>query len=153
MKATSFAWYYHCEHRYFPSLDSRARERYLFLQTVKAVAGRNYWWSQGTWYCWQRFPTSRHTLGTSLKWKVVSVTPQRCCSPPRNPEVFFQTYWPRQVTKCVWFNTLYGHETLYVQPSRHVEISQKVLRHIRHFWRINDVINVKFLRHFQGLSI
>ena len=30
-------------------------------------------------------------------------------------------------------NTLYGLETLHAQSSRHVEITQNVLRHIRHF--------------------
>ena len=45
-------------------------------------------------------------------------------------------------------NTLYGLETLHVQTSRHVGIIQKVLRHIRHFWRIYDVINVGFFSSF-----
>ena len=43
-------------------------------------------------------------------------------------------------------NTFYGLET--VQSSRHFGITKKVLRHIRHFWRIYDVINVRFFRHF-----
>ena len=45
-------------------------------------------------------------------------------------------------------NTSHGLETLHAQLSRHVGITQKVLRHIRHFWRIYDVINVGFFRHF-----
>ena len=49
-------------------------------------------------------------------------------------------------------NTLYGLETWYVQSSRHIGITQKVLRHIRNFWRIYDVTNVGCFRHFQFLS-
>ena len=45
-------------------------------------------------------------------------------------------------------NTMYGLQTWYAKSSRQVEITQKVLRHIRHFWRIYDVINVGFFRHF-----
>ena len=45
-------------------------------------------------------------------------------------------------------NILYGLETWYVQSSRHVRITQKVLRHIQHFWRIYDIINVGSFCHF-----
>ena len=44
-------------------------------------------------------------------------------------------------------NTLYGIETWYIQSSRRVLIMKNFLRHIRHFWRIYDVINVGFWRH------
>ena len=64
--------------------------------------------------------------------------------PPINLEVFF-THILATATRL---NTSYGLETLHAQLSRHVGITQKVLRHIRHFWRIYDVINVGFFRHF-----
>ena len=64
--------------------------------------------------------------------------------PPINLEVFF-THILATATRL---NTSYGLETLHAQSSRHVGITQKVLRHIRHFWRIYDVINVGFFRHF-----
>ena len=56
--------------------------------------------------------------------KVVSVY-----TPPINLEVFF-THILATATRL---NTLYGLETLHAQSSRHVGITQKVLRHIRHF--------------------
>ena len=65
-------------------------------------------------------------------------------TPPINLEVFF-THILATATRL---NTSYGLETLHAQLSRHVGITQKVLRHIRHFWRIYDVINVGFFRHF-----
>ena len=65
-------------------------------------------------------------------------------TPPINLEVFF-THILATATRL---NTSYGLETLHAQSSRHVGITQKVLRHIRHFWRIYDVINVGFFRHF-----
>ena len=81
----------------------------------------------------------------SDEWKVVSVAPQRGgVHPPINLEVFF-THILATATRL---NTSYGLETLHAQLSRHVGITQKVLRHIRHFWRIYDVINVGFFRHF-----
>ena len=66
------------------------------------------------------------------------------CTPPINLEVFF-THILATATRL---NTSYGLETLHAQLSRHFNITQKVLRHIRHFWRIYDVINVGFFRHF-----
>ena len=44
--------------------------------------------------------------------------------------------------------TSYGLETLHAQLSRHVGITQTVLRDIRRFWRIYDVINVGLFRLF-----
>ena len=64
--------------------------------------------------------------------------------PPINLEVFF-THILATTSRL---NTSYRLETLHAQTSRHVGITQKVLRHIRHFWRIYDVINVGFFRHF-----
>ena len=49
--------------------------------------------------------------------------------PPINLEVFF-THILATATRL---NTSYGLETLHAQLSRHVGITQKVLRHIRHF--------------------
>ena len=81
----------------------------------------------------------------SDEWKVVSVAPQRGdVHPPINLEVFFTHI----LATASRLNTSYGFETLHAQSSRHVGITQKVLRHIRHFWRIYDVINVGFFRHF-----
>ena len=37
-------------------------------------------------------------------------------------------------------------ETLYGHLSRYFKIIEKVSMHLRHFWRIYHVINVKFLR-------
>jgi len=71
-------------------------------------------------------------------------TPKGGVHPPINLEVFF-THILATATRL---NTSYGLETLHAQLSRHVGITQKVLRHIRHFWRIYDVINVGFFRHF-----
>ena len=66
----------------------------------------------------------------SDEWKVVSVAPQRGgVHPPINLEVFF-THILATATRL---NTSYGLETLHAQLSRHVGITQKVLRHIRHF--------------------
>ena len=66
------------------------------------------------------------------------------CTPPINLEVFF-THILATATRL---NTLYGLETWYAQSPRRFLITKKVLRHIRHFWRIYDVINVGFFRHF-----
>ena len=44
-------------------------------------------------------------------------------------------------------NSLYGLETLFGQSSRHLRIIEKVLKHF-YLWRIYDVINVRFFRHF-----
>ena len=74
----------------------------------------------------------------SDEWKMVSVEPSI------NLEVFFSDI----LATASRLNTYYGLETLHAQSSRHVGITQKVLRHIRHFWRIYDVINVGFFRHF-----
>ena len=71
-------------------------------------------------------------------------TPKRECTPPINLEVFFSDI----LATATRLNTLYGLETWYVQLPRRVLITKKVLRHIQHFWRIHDVINVGFLRHF-----
>ena len=49
--------------------------------------------------------------------------------PPINLEVFF-THILATATRL---NTSYGLKTLHAQSSRHVGITQKVLRHIRHF--------------------
>ena len=49
-------------------------------------------------------------------------------------------------------NTFYGFETPYVQSSRHVWIIEKVLRHIRYFWRGYDVIHVGILHHLAFVS-
>ena len=66
----------------------------------------------------------------SDEWKVVSVAPQRGgVHPPINLEVFF-THILATATRL---NTSYGLEILHAQLSRHVGITQKVLRHIRHF--------------------
>ena len=68
----------------------------------------------------------------SGEWKVVSVAPQRgggVHPPQKNLEVFF-THILASATRL---NTSYGLETLQAQLSRHVGITQKVLRHIRHF--------------------
>ena len=67
----------------------------------------------------------------SDEWKVVSVAPQRggAHTPPINLEVVF-THILAAATRL---NTSYGLETLHAQLSRHVGITQKVLRHIRHF--------------------
>ena len=76
---------------------------------------------------------------------MVSVAHQRgVYTPPINLEVFF-THILATATRL---NTSYGLETLHSQSSRPDGITQKVLRHIRHFWRIYDVINVRFFRHF-----
>ena len=48
-------------------------------------------------------------------------------------------------------NTLYRLDTLYGHLSIHFRIIQKVVRHFRHLWHINDVINVGFLRNFAVL--
>ena len=56
--------------------------------------------------------------------------------PPINPEVFFQEMLAKARI-----------ETLYVQLSRHVRIIKKVSMHIQHFWRIYDIVNVRFLHH------
>ena len=66
------------------------------------------------------------------------------CTPPINIEVFFSDI----LATATRLNTLYGLETWFVQSPRRVLITKKVLRHIRHFWRIHDVINVGFFRHF-----
>ena len=63
---------------------------------------------------------------------------------PINPEVIFSD----TLVTASRLNNLYGLETWYVQSFRHVKIIQKVLRLIWHFWRIYDVINVGFFRHF-----
>ena len=68
--------------------------------------------------------------------------------PPINLEVFF-THILATATRL---NTLYGLETLHSQLSRHVGITQKVSRYIRHFWRIYDVINAKFFFTLQFLA-
>ena len=47
-------------------------------------------------------------------------------------------------------NTLYRLETLYGHLSTHFKIIEKVVRHFRHLWHINDVINVGFLHNFAG---
>ena len=65
-------------------------------------------------------------------------------TPHKSIEVFF-THILATATRL---NTSYGLETLHAQLSRQVGITQKVLRHIRHIWRIYDVINVRFFRHF-----
>ena len=70
--------------------------------------------------------------------------PKGGCTPPINLEVFFSDI----LATATRLNTLYGLETWYVQSPRRVLITKKVLRHIRHFWRIYDVINVGFFRHF-----
>ena len=70
--------------------------------------------------------------------------PKGRCTPPHKSWGVFSDI----LATASRLNTLYGLETLHAQLSRHVEITQKVLRHIRHFWRIYDVINVGFFRHF-----
>ena len=67
----------------------------------------------------------------SDEWKMVSVAPQMggCTLPPINLEVFFTDI----LATASRLNTSYGLESLHVQSSRHVEITQKGLRHIRHF--------------------
>ena len=67
-------------------------------------------------------------LHFSDEWKVVSVAPQRG-TPPINLEVFF-THILATATRL---NTSYGLESLHEELSRHVEITQKVSRDIRHF--------------------
>ena len=64
-------------------------------------------------------------------WKVVPVAPQSGggVHSPINLEVFFSDI----LATATRLNTLYGLETLHAQSSRHVGITQKVLRHIRHF--------------------
>ena len=88
------------------------------------------------WHLWLIFSFFRWVEGG------VRGTPK--WHPPINLEVFF-THILATATRL---NTSYGLETLHAQSSRHVGITQKVLRHIRHFWRIYDVINVGFFRHF-----
>ena len=70
--------------------------------------------------------------------------PKGGCTPPHKSRGVF-THILATATRL---NTSYGLETLHAQSSRHDGITQKVLRHIRHFWRIYDVINVGFFRHF-----
>ena len=67
-----------------------------------------------------------------------------CTWAPINTEVLFSDILPTPSG----VNTFYGLETWDVQSSRHVEIIQKVLRHIQHFWRTYDFINVRFFLHF-----
>ena len=67
-------------------------------------------------------------------------TPKRGLPPPINSEVFFKIYWSQQVGKtfCMDFKLdMYKH---------------LVLRHIRHFWRICEVINVRILCHLAVLG-
>ena len=70
--------------------------------------------------------------------------PKGGCTPPKNLEVFFTHI----LATAARLNTSYGLETLHAQSSRHVGITQKLLRHIRYFWRIYDVINVGFFSSF-----
>jgi len=80
----------------------------------------------------------------SDEWKVVSVAPRRGVYIPHKSRSVFSDI----LATASRLNTLYGLETWNVQSSRHVGIFQKVLRRIRYFWRIYDVINVGFFRHF-----
>ena len=60
----------------------------------------------------------------------------------------FAAFFSDILTTATRLNTLKGLETWYVQSPRHVLITKKVLKHIRHFLRIYDVINVGFFCHF-----
>ena len=92
------------------------------------------------WHLWLKF----FIFQRSGRWFPWHPKGAGVYTPPINLEVFF-THILATATRL---NTLYGLETLHAQLSRHVGITQKVLRHIRHFWRIYDVINVGFFRHF-----
>ena len=91
--------------------------------------------------CYQNY--RRHLwLHFSYEWKVVSLVPQMGgCTPPINLEVFFRHISHDQ----------YGLKTWYAQSCRHVDMIKKVLRHIQHFWRSYDFINVRFFLHLQML--
>ena len=70
----------------------------------------------------------------SDEWKVVSVAPQRGgCKGGIPPLINLEVFFTHILATATRLNTSYGLETLYAQSSRHVGITQKVLRHIRHF--------------------
>ena len=64
--------------------------------------------------------------------------------PPINPVAFL---W---ITKVIAsrLGTLHVLESLYVYSSRQFESIQKVSRHLRHLWRVYNVIIFEFLYHF-----
>ena len=50
-----------------------------------------------------------------------------------HPSINLEVFFTHILATASGLNTSYGLETLHAQSSRHVGITQKVLRHIRHF--------------------
>ena len=91
--------------------------------TLVQIGLRNFWFS----LLWQGFLPVLSNFSFSGDWKVVNGHHKYLKS------------------------TSHGLETLYAHSSGRFEIIEKVLGHVRHLWRNDDVISFGFLRNFRNL--